>query len=241
MRRMVSRLDAVVTGCERARRNLEAAQCVSAPLTLIPPLTHLAGVPVAVERPYDEACRVRIVMTGRMGFGKGLGALLRVWDGLKIGDAELHLHGPLDSDFAQRAARRTEEHRQVHFHGPFEREALPAILSQADLGLMLSIEEGYGLVVWEYMACGLPFVTTDCGAADEFTVGNPDAMKVPVSEEGIRVGIEAMVRALRENRLSRPRLQALHRRSFSYERAAAMHVQAVVDPGAVWPALFKGR
>lgn len=237
MRRMVSQLDAIVTGCERARTNLEAVQRVSAPLALIAPLTHLAGVPEAVERQYDEACLVRVVMTGRMGFGKGLGVLLRVWEGLEIGNAELHLYGPLDSDFAQRAARRSEEHRRIYFHGPFDRETLPNLLSQADLGLMLSIEEGYGLVAWEYMACGLPFVITDCGAADEFTAGNSDALKIPVSEEGVRIGIETMVSLLRANRLSRRRLQALHRRDFSYERASAMHVQAVVDPGVIWPAL----
>jgi glycosyltransferase involved in cell wall biosynthesis len=130
--------------------------------------------------------------------------------------------------------RRYEHAERIHFHGPFDRADLPKILAKADLGLMLSIEEGYGLVAWEYMACGLPFVMTDCGAAPEFTQGNPDVIMVPVSLEGIRRGIEEMARRLRSGQVSRRRLQKFHQDKFSFEIGAAEHVKTMLGPNDYW-------
>lgn len=241
MRRMVGSLDVILVGCERARRNLRLVQEVSVPVAVVPPLTHLDGVPPASDRCYDQHSPIKILMAGRMGFGKGLGTLIRVWNALDLGDAELHLYGPVESGFARKAVSRLSGNDRIVVHGPFVRRDLPRVLGEADLGLMLSIEEGYGLVVWEYMACGLPFVMTDCGAAEEFTAENPDGLKVDVSEEGICRGLDEMVRRLRDNRLSRSRLQAFHRRCFSHEVASAQHVQAVIHPAEIWPELRPGR
>jgi len=234
MQQMVKQLDAIVTGCERARRNLEQVQQVSMPIRIIPPLTHIEKPQPAIDRPYGANSKLRIVMITRIGFGKGVGALLDVWGTLDIGDAELHFHGPIDSKFGASMIQRYTNNEKVHFHGRFSRANLPIILADADLGLMLSIEEGYGLATWEYMACGLPFIMTDCGAAEEFTQDNPDAIMVPVSRDGIRAGIVEMVRRIRSGQTSRVRLQAHHQRRFSYQQNVAQHVKAMLGPDDYW-------
>jgi glycosyltransferase involved in cell wall biosynthesis len=233
MRRMVGRVDGIITGSERSRRNLLEVQKVRVPVRVVPPLDALTSVPTAEDRVYDDTSPLRLIMVGRLGYGKGVAALLDVWPGLSIGNAELHFHGPISEDFLP-TLRRYDALPNVYFHGSFEREALPDLLGHSDLALMLSIEEGFGLSTWEYMACGVPFVMTDCGAAAEFTADNPDGLMVPVSSEGIRAGIEEMVRRLRANQLSRPRLQQLHARKFSYHRIAAEHLECLLGPDEYW-------
>lgn len=224
MRAMVKALDGTVTGCERARRNLRIIQQVQSPIEIIPPLTRLENAPVARERYYTQDSTLRLVMVGRMGFGKGVLALLETWRELEIGNAELHLWGPISDEFHTRIQSYLMD-PWIHLHGSFNRADLPQILDAADIGLMLSIEEGYGLVAWEYMACGLPFVMTDCGAVDEFTAENPDGIKVPVSHAGILQGIQEMAYRVRGAELSRTRLQKLHREKFAYEKNIAAHLR----------------
>jgi len=229
MRRMVEQLDGIVTGCERARQNLRTVQQVRAPIEIIPPLTQLENATEAIERMYTQDSTLRLVMVGRMGFGKGVLALLQIWQKLEIGSAELHFWGPISNEFAARIQPYSADPR-IFFHGSFIRSDLAHILDAADIGLMLSIEEGYGLVAWEYMACGLPFVMTDCGAVDEFAAGNPDCIKVPVSLAGIRHGIQEMAQRVRTNQVSRSRLQALHRARFSHEKNVAAHLRFLQMP-----------
>ena len=227
MRRMVDSLDAIVTGCERSVRNLLDVQRVDLPIRVVPPLTNLDDAHQAVDSAYDEDSVVRISMVARLGRGKGLGVLLELWRELKIGKAELHLYGQVAEHFLPEVEPYRDD-PTIFFHGPFERASLPDILRDADIGLMLSLEEGYGLSVWEYMAAGLPFVMTDCGAAREFTRDNPDGLMVDATPATIKAGIEEMVRRVRSGGTSRARLQRHHARQFSFEQIAEAHVQDVL-------------
>jgi glycosyltransferase involved in cell wall biosynthesis len=223
MRRMVAALDGITTGCERARKNLVDVQGFTGPITIIPPLSYLETSIPAVDKHYDQDTPLNIVMVGRMGFGKGVLALLEAWGKIDIGPGHLHLYGVLSDDFRKRIAPHADN-PTVHIHGSFARENLFSILSNSDMGLMLSIEEGYGLVALEYMASGLPFVMTDCGAAVEFTEHNPDAMMIPVSIEGIQEGIATMAYRIRANEVSRKRLQQLYVDKFSLEKSLKLHI-----------------
>jgi glycosyltransferase involved in cell wall biosynthesis len=229
MQRMLDQLDGIVTGCERSRKNLIEIQNVRIPIQIIPPLTRIEPVSQATERIYNHDSILNITIVGRMGYGKGLGALLEVWKTLDIGKAHLHIYGPISSEFGHLMQQRYSNDKTITFHGSFDRANLPGILRESDIGLMLSIEEGYGLVVWEYMACGLPFVMTDCGAAQEFTSDNPDAILIPVSEEGVRDGITEMVRRVRSGQTSRIRLQEFHAKKFSFDMIAAQHVKSLLS------------
>jgi glycosyltransferase involved in cell wall biosynthesis len=76
-------------------------------------------------------------------------------------DLEVYGDGPLHASLA----RLVEELApgRVHLHG-FVTGAY-AILSGADLFVSSSWVEGFGNAIWEALACGVPVVAMDCGAA----------------------------------------------------------------------------
>lgn len=234
MRRLVADVDGILAGCDRAAANLRTIQRVACPIAVVAPLTVFDRLPQARDRSYSPDTVVRVGMIARHGVGKGTVELLNLWPSLDIGPAELHLYGPVESDQVRDLATRLQDDQSITVHGPFDRQDLPTILDRLDLGLMLSIEEGYGLVPREYMACGLPFVMTDVGASAELTGGNPDACCVPVSTEGMRRGIEEMVTRLRANRLSRERLQARYRATLTPDIVAERHLALLSTPPGRW-------
>ncbi len=232
MRFMISRMDCILSPCQRATRNLKDVQGVRAPIFEIAPLDRITAFP-ARDRTYDADSTLRIGLVARLGYGKGVASLLRVWPNLTLGKAELHFFGPDEGGRCERLARDQGLGGTVFFHGVFARTELAGILEALDLGLMLSFEEGYGLSVWEYMACGLPFVMTDVGASYEFTSQNPDGLCVPASLDGIKAGLELMAQRLRSGLTSRTRLQALHSAAFSYERTARQYLDFFLNRSSV--------
>jgi len=216
-------MDCILAPCQRATKNLRDVQGVKAPIYEIAPLDKIAALP-ARDRVYDPESTLRIGLVARLGYGKGVASLLKVWPTLNLGRAELHFFGPDEAGRCEQLARDKGLGRTIFFHGVFPRAELPGILDSLDLGLMLSFEEGYGLSVWEYMACGLPFVMTDVGASAEFTSQNPDGICIPASLEGIKTGLELMAHRLRSGLTSRVRLQKLHSVAFSYERTAQQYL-----------------
>lgn len=89
----------------------------------------------------------------------------------------------------RRAVSRNLLDRQVTFTGALPEEALERLYGLADLFVMPSLYEGYGMALAEAMARGLPIVTTTGGAAAE-TVPDGAALKVPPGDvDGLRAAI----------------------------------------------------
>ncbi len=233
MRRMISKMDAIIAGSERARRNLMEIQQVKTPIRVIRPLDKPEDVPKAVDRQYTDSSPLRLGLIARLGYGKGVGALLHIWKDIQIGNAELHFYG-VDPGNRLQALGQQLGLAGVFFHGPFEQSTYARILTDLDIGLMLSFEEGYSAVAWEYMLYGVPFVMTDVGAAPEFTGDNPDALMVACDNHAVKEGIREMARRVRSGSTSRERLQAFQQKNFSFEEAAALHLKAMLEPKQFW-------
>ena len=84
--------------------------------------------------------------------------------------------------------------------GPVNQERLADLYASADVFLLASLYEGYGMVLAEAMARGLPIVCTTGGAAAE-TVPDDAAIKVPPGDE--RAFTLAVQRALQDAGLRR--------------------------------------
>ncbi len=83
---------------------------------------------------------------GRVSYEKNLEAFL----GLDLpGSRVVYGVGPLEASLRRR-------YPQVHWRGVVPREALPAIYSAADVFVLPSRSETFGLVMLEAMACGTP-------------------------------------------------------------------------------------
>ncbi len=89
---------------------------------------------------------------------------------------------------------------QCHMIGPVDAARLDRLYAAADLFVMPSLFEGYGMVIAEAMARGLPIVCTTGGAAAE-TAPDDAAIKVPPGD--VAAFGEAVRRALDDHGLRR--------------------------------------
>lgn len=87
---------------------------------------------------------------------------------------------------------------RIAFTGECEADALAQVYAGSDLFILPSLYEGYGMVLAEAMARGLPIITTTGGAAAA-TVPDAAALKVaPGDVEALRA---ALMRALSDSKL----------------------------------------
>jgi glycosyltransferase involved in cell wall biosynthesis len=109
-----------------------------------------------VKEPEKHEDTFRFLFVGQIGQRKGIRYLLDAFERLGLVDAELWLCGNIMDvehilDTMPRGCR---------YLGYVPNKQLPAIFSQVDAFVFPSILEGFGLVILEAMACGLPVITT---------------------------------------------------------------------------------
>jgi glycosyltransferase involved in cell wall biosynthesis len=119
---------------------------------------------------------------------KGQAVLIDALEMLRNRKWHLHLVGSLTRDqIAADALRRQIGHARledrVTLHGEISSEARDACYAQADLFVLASNLEGYGMALAEALARGLPIVTTTSGAIPE-TVPQDAALFVPPGDGG---------------------------------------------------------
>lgn len=208
----------IIIGSERGKRNLSRLHHLPCPVVVLPPLGCLDTVPRVTESS-PRSGTLRVGVFGRLAPEKGIAPLLRLWPRLNIGAAELYLFGP---DPERRYERMAESLKlqTVRFCGPYDARSMSRLAVSLDFGVICSVWEGYPLVALEFMACGLPFVMTRVGAAEELADGSPDIELAPVSEPGVREAIESMAAKVRRGATSRVRLQQRYFERFSQARIA---------------------
>jgi len=223
--RSVRRADLIITVTERGVPHLRDIQGVSSPIKVLPALVDVTA-PVSQCQPFLPKKQVRFGYFGRLEPGKGIGALLESWSELysEDTDIELHIYGPDPEHRYERRSLDLGLARSVHFHGPYRRDQLPALLRTIDAGLLTSLAEGCPMVALEYMANGLPFVMTDVGAARTLAANNPDVVLAPVSPEGVKSAIREMTKRIRTGTVSPDRLQRSYFANYSYDVLAQRYL-----------------
>lgn len=105
----------------------------------------------------------RVLFVGLIGLRKGLVYLLEAFKKLNLPDAELVLVGWKAPD--SRAF--LPQYEGIYRHVPYvPQEKLPELYHSASVLALPSLEEGFGMVVYEAAACGLPVIISDnVGAA----------------------------------------------------------------------------
>jgi glycosyltransferase involved in cell wall biosynthesis len=182
--------DAIVVPSEFVRRSFlergfSAARIVKCPF----------GVDLEHFRPrprHDSRSTLRIVFLGTASVRKGIGDLLDAARPLvRAGAVETWLIGARHPQALPILARHAGEFQAF---GPFPREELSAWLSRCDVLVLPSVEDGFGLVMAQAMACGLPVVATaNTGAEDLFTDGVEGFIVPARSPESIRERLRWML------------------------------------------------
>jgi glycosyltransferase involved in cell wall biosynthesis len=152
-----------------------------------------------------------ILYVGRMELRKGVHYLLQAFEELSVAGAELWLVGPLLPEmepFLKRAKK------GVKYLGTLPRNELPKIYQAASVFVLPSIEDGFGLVIVEAMACGLPVIATE-------NTGGPDI---------IRDGVDGFLVPIRDAQALRARLSWLYEhRDECRDMGQRAHERTVAD------------
>jgi glycosyltransferase involved in cell wall biosynthesis len=138
------------------------------------------GVDLSMFSPQPKLDKkFRVIFAGTQSIQKGVGYLL---DGLRPlvqgRGVEIWFVGQIASD-AQEIMRRNAS-ILVH-KGVQPRSQLASLYSQASVLVLPSVQDGFGLVMAQAMACGVPVIATrNTGAEDLFTADGVEGFIVPI-------------------------------------------------------------
>lgn len=108
----------------------------------------------------------RIVFAGQLSLRKGIRFLLDALSEIDDPSFEVHFYGASSPEVSGDLSAYKAQPK-LHFHGPVSQSALAEAFRNAEVLVLPSIEEGFGLVVPQALNCGLPCIVSDSvGAAD---------------------------------------------------------------------------
>ena len=200
--------DRIRVSSEWARRSLVAGGVPDDKIFVVP---QSIDVTRFVPGPTMQASGpLRIVFVGSISLGKGFQYLLRAMSRIGSRHVSLEMVGATGDPWCKRLfARLTRGLDVVHAPGD-----PVAAYQRGELFVLPTVHDGFGLVVAEAMACGLPVITTDACGASEWLRQGESGWIVPRGDE------DALVKALEVALTSRARLSEMGR----VARAAALQL-----------------
>jgi alpha-maltose-1-phosphate synthase len=151
--RELSLADLVVVPCRWAEESLPHEETTRRPVVRIPYGTPANEIETRSERPQGP---FTVLFAGQIGLRKGVPLLLEAWRRLGLKDARLWLAGSINLSDAYLSGYED----CFNYLGELPRAQLLERMRQADLFAFPSLAEGFGLVIGEAMAVGLPVLTT---------------------------------------------------------------------------------
>lgn len=143
---------------------------------------------------------LRFIFAGQLSLRKGIPGLLEAWEKAALRDVELELVGP----WQLAEGRRSSLPHGVTWRPPCSPEALRERYRAAGVFVFPSFFEGFGLVLLEAMACGLPAIATEATAG-------PDVMTEACGRLIPTGNLDALVESLRWFDKNREQLPELSR------------------------------
>jgi glycosyltransferase involved in cell wall biosynthesis len=155
--------------------------------TVMAPITALTPECPAVEVRRDATYPTRFLFVGRFIERKGINVLLDAFSELEAGELWLAGDGPL-SEVVEAAAARDS---RIRLLGHVAGDALADVYRRADVLVLPSLYEPWGLVVHEALAYGLPAIVSDqVGAGDDLI--DPGTNGCVVRAGSVRELVEGM-------------------------------------------------
>jgi len=120
--------------------------------------------PLWIENvPENSLKNKNVIFVGRQEFVKGIDLLLPIWKKViqKHSDWKLHIYSDHNPELKlNNLVQQLNLEQNIAFHGPTL--SIEKAYSNASIYLMTSRHEGFGMVLIEAMACGLPCIAFDC-------------------------------------------------------------------------------
>jgi glycosyltransferase involved in cell wall biosynthesis len=156
-----------------------------------------------------------ILFVGSLEPRKNLFGLLKAWDEINERHPNISLVIAGTSGSAFRRLSYPSSADRVRWIGYVPETDLPALYAGAELFILPSFDEGFGLPVLEAMACGTPVIASNGGALPEmvgdagmiFNLSNPSTLSHSISE---CLSNPRLRTSLREKGLARAKLFSWH-------------------------------
>ena len=121
-----------------------------------------------------------VLFVGHVSLRKGVPYLLEAFHGLKHPRKRLRVVGGMSPEVRQLLDRLPREN--VEFLGPVPQARLPGLMSGSHVMVLPSIEDGFGLVLSQALACGCPILaSTNTGGEDLISDGT-EGFIVPIRD-----------------------------------------------------------
>ncbi|MHC4917163.1 MAG: glycosyltransferase family 4 protein [Planctomycetota bacterium] len=222
-----------VARCEAEYREADYVYCNSSYTrrTLIEggvPEAKVITVPLPVELPdrvarHEDVDRFRVLFVGMLDLRKGFRHLLSAWKGLAPDGAELYLRGGTGDRPCRRILAEWRERMEFTVDASYG----PVPYHEFSVLVLPSISDGFGLVVTEAMAAGLPVVITEnVGAADCVREGT-DGFVVPPGDADALAERLGLLHADRDRLISMGRAARERAAEFSPEAFRERYASAV--------------
>ncbi len=126
------------------------------------------------------ADRFKVIYVGRISLPKGFQYLLQAFANLRVPNKHLTVIGGVVPQMRGILEKLPQD--SVTFTGPIPQSQLQEWMSRSHVMVMPSLDDGFGMVMNQAMACGCPVIaTTNTGAEDLFTEG-VEGFVVPIRD-----------------------------------------------------------
>ena len=169
-RRVLACAKRVIVTSVHTRDRLQALKMTACPADVVEPGVDTGDVQGALVRPRDRAgLPWRLLCVATLIPRKGHDVLIDALAQMTDLDWHCDLVGPLDRNPAharhiEQTIARENLAERITLHGALDAAQLDACYAAADVFVLASHYEGYGMVITEAIAAGLPVVTTTGGA-----------------------------------------------------------------------------
>jgi 1,2-diacylglycerol 3-alpha-glucosyltransferase len=174
VKNFVRRVDLMVTPAESVRELIQGYGLGREIKILANPVQISPSQSMEIRRRYSLEDCILLLSVGRLGHEKNLKLILKSFSLLRRQspkDIRLMLVGSGSAEESLRQyARELGVDQQVIFTGVVKHEDLPAIYQAADLFLMASTTETFGLVIIEAMAAGLPVIAVEARGSKDIVI-----------------------------------------------------------------------
>lgn len=147
--------DVIVVASEWSKQSLRLSDAaVGKPVVAVPYGTPVQEISPRLKAPDGP---FTILFAGQIGLRKGVPHLIEAWEKLNLRDARMWMAGSVDLP-----SEYIKEHAASFQHiGALPRAELLEVMKKADLFVFPSLADGFGLVIGEAMAAGVPVLTTN--------------------------------------------------------------------------------